>query len=189
MTESFDSYKLMIKNLQNKIKELREQNLKLEDRVINILNQYNLNYDFITSTPPDEQIYNLVTDFIKNSKKELVIASKAISSDITDFIVNKITELDKIIVIQGERQQIQSEDSISSFDTLASTPRIQQIINPNLNSTFIIKDEKELILISSTLEKIEMITKFNVSLKVLESKILEKYLKFYKEHLPSFMRY
>ncbi len=188
MSKTYGSYKELIINLQDRIKVLKEENLKLEDKLINILNIQSQNYFLTTSIPPNsKEIYKIVTNFIDESKIELIFASKFISSDILDLILKKLNELKNIFVITTKRNNIYEKDGIQSFDILASTPKINHFINPNINSTFIIKDKMEILLISGILTKIELISKLNTVFKISDQKIIEKYLKFYKNHLPSFM--
>ncbi len=189
MTETFDSYRTMIKNLQDKIKELREKNLKLEERLVKALSSHSQDFHLtISITPNDEKIYDLITNFINSSKTELIVASKSISLDILNMIIEKLDYLETISIITTERNQMYGEDTIQSFDILASIPKIHHIINPNINSSFIIKDKTDILLVSGILKKSELITKLNTGFKISDKAILEKYLKFYTDHLPSFMR-
>ena len=173
MTETFDSYKEIIENLQNKIKELREKNLKLEDKLINTISARSQNYHLTISVPPEEEkIHKLVINFINSSKIELKVVSKSISSDILDLILEKLDDLENISIITTKRHQMYGEDDIHSFDTLASIPKIHHFINPNFNSTFIIKDKKEILLISGVLKKSDFTSKLNIGLQISEKYIV-----------------
>ncbi|MHA1301959.1 MAG: hypothetical protein ACTSO9_21295 [Candidatus Helarchaeota archaeon] len=182
-------YKSIIMDLQKKVKELREKNLKLEDKLLNTLSIQRENFKLTVSIPPDEErIYRVVMNFIKDTKKELIIITKSMSSDILDVVLEKLNDLEDITIVTNERHQIHIEDAIRCFDILASTPKIHHIINSNVNSIFIIKDKKEIILLSCSLLKAELTTKLNTAFKIMDKKIVEELWKFYKNHLPSFMR-
>ena len=147
------------------------------------------NYDLTVSVPPDEErIYRIVTNFIKSAKTSLVIVTKSLSSDIMAMILNRMDALEDITVVTNERHQIIIEDSLKCFDILETTPKIHHLYNSNVNSTFIIKDKKELLLLTSTLINADLKTKLNLSLEFKDPKMVEELWKFYKNHLPSFMR-
>jgi len=134
-------YKSIIMDLQKKVKELREKNLKLEDKLLNTLSIQRENFKLTVSIPPDEErIYRVVMNFIKDTKKELIIITKSMSSDILDVVLEKLNDLEDITIVTNERHQIHIEDAIRCFDILASTPKIHHIINSNVNSIFIIKN-------------------------------------------------
>ena len=147
------------------------------------------NYKLTVSVPPDEErIYRIVTNFIKSAKNNLVLVTKSLSSDILAMILNKIDVLEDITVVTNERHQINIKDSLKCFDILEATPKIHHLYNSNVNSTFIIKDKVELLLLTSTLINADLKTKLNLSLEFKDPKIVQELWKFYKNHLPSFMR-
>ncbi len=189
MAESSETYKAIIKDLQAKVKQLREEKLELEDKFVETLSTQRAHYMLTVSIPPDEErIYRVVKNFIQDAKTELIIVSKTLSSDILDMIIEKIGSLKTITVVTSERHQIHVEDNLKSFDTLASIPQIHHLMNSNVNSTFLIKDNEEVLLLSSKLVKAELTTLLNTGFKLMDPKIVETFFKFYKDHLPSFMR-
>ncbi|MHA1379448.1 MAG: hypothetical protein ACTSRG_13825 [Candidatus Helarchaeota archaeon] len=189
MSNSEESYKAIINDLRERIKVLREEKLKLEDKLVNTLSKHSSHYDLTVSIPPDEErIYRNVISFIEKAKTQLIVATKSLSSDILNLILRRMNDLEDITIITNERHQISIEDSINCFDTLAATPKIHHISNSNMNCTFIITDKADVLLLSSPLLKAELNTKLNTALKISDERIVDQFWKFYKYHLPTFMR-
>ena len=177
----------MVKNLQDKVSTLRKQNLELEDKIVAILSRKN--FDFHVSPPDNTELYELIVNLINSATKEILIITRGFDVDFTHIIINKWKELNqKLILIASDRHLIYKNENIKGYDFLNSSNTFEIVNNPDIDSTFLIIDRSKVLLISTDLNKNSLIKNFVTAAHGQDEGVVNRFFRFFNEHLPSFMQ-
>ena len=177
----------LVKNLQEKVSTLRKEKQGLEDKIVDLLTrptgQHIINY------PNKFDLYNKILELVASANREVLIVTPSFDQDFAHIIIKKWKELqNKLLLITKDRHLIHKSDDIKGYDFLISTNTLEVINNPDVNSTFLMFDRKVVIVLTTTLNKNEMTTKFSVGVLFTDEKVADRFFKFFNGHLPTFMQ-
>ncbi|NHI91433.1 MAG: hypothetical protein EAX96_02950 [Candidatus Lokiarchaeota archaeon] len=177
----------LVKNLQEKVFLLRKEKQELEDKIVNLLTRSTVQH--LVNLPNQFDLHNKLLELIESAKKELLIITPSFDQDFAHIIIKKWKELQQnLLLITLDRHLIFNSDNIKGYDFLISTNTLEIVNNPDINSTFIIIDRKQVIVLTTNLNKNEITKKFSIGVIFDEEQVATKFFKFFNEHLPTFMQ-
>lgn len=177
----------LVKSLQERISSLRKEKQELEDKIVELLTRPTAEH--LINLPDSFDLHNKILDLIDLAKEEVLIVTESFDQDFAHVIIKKWKQLqNKLLLITLDRHLIYNNDSIKGYDFLISTNTLEIINNPDIKSTFLILDRKQVLVLTTNLNKKDIIKKFNIGVLFNNERVAKKFFKFFNEHLPTFMQ-
>ena len=177
----------IVKNLQEKVTALRKEKQELEDKMVELLTRPTAQH--LINVPNQFDLHNKLLELMDSAKEEVLIVTPSFDQDYAHIIINKWNQLQKkLLLITLDRHLIFNSENIKGYDFMISTNTLEIVNNPDVSSTFLILDRKQVIVLSSNLNKNEITKKFCVGVVFNNEKVAKKFFKFFNAHLPTFMQ-
>lgn len=185
--DEIERLKKMSKEYWNQKEEYKKKVQFLQDQIFKVLERHK--FTTVTAMEKTVLLSKLVEKFISTAKEQLLIITPYIDVEFTGKLMDKATaspEL-KIIIVTKESHQIKEKAIEKAFKLLKGFDKIQHVTNVFTSGFIIIKDKAEVLIASGGLSKDHLDNLFNIGLYSEEQDDVNLVVKFFKNHIPTFM--